>query len=117
MSIEIVALTAASKIAVDAIYYATRLIRHRTLWGSKRGLVVEGSDNEPSPEAQTLAKKLIREIEQEEHAPLEKLDDETVSQITGRLEQLLKQRYTEGASIDGDRGEELLKELRELPLR
>jgi len=118
MSIEAVAMTAAAKVAVDAIYYVTRLMRHRaSLWGSKPRLIVEGLKNEPSEEAEKLAKRLIREIEREAHSPLKELDDKKVSEIIGRLEQLLKDRYEEGASIDAGRGELLLRELRERPVR
>lgn len=114
MSIEVVLASVAGKVAVDAIYYVTRLIRHRTgLCRSIPRLLVEGLANEPSQEAEALAKNIVQEIESETNEPFENLSAKSSSDVIGRLEQLMKQRYMEGSVIDTDRGDQLLKELRE----
>lgn len=119
MSIEALTSAVATKVAIDAIYYVTRLIRHRERLrrpSADRGfmprLLVDGLENEPSSEAEALAQKLVKEIESEANTSFEKLSSATASEVIGQLEQLATARYTGGSAIDAKRGEALLKELR-----
>jgi hypothetical protein len=114
MSIELFVSGVATKVAVDAIYYLSRLIRHRAgfISGSVPRLLVEGLKNEPSPEAETLALKLVEKIESETNTPLENLDERTAAEIIDQLERVVRDRYTEGTTIDQERGDALLKDLR-----
>lgn len=116
MSIDMFLTTVATKVAVDAIYYVTRLIRHRLgLSGPDPQLIVEGLENEPSPEAVRLAKIIVKEIEDETKSSLDRISPDAATTIVSQLEQLAKERYNEGGSIDKARGKILLQELRKLP--
>jgi hypothetical protein len=113
MSFEVLISGITTKVVVDAIYYMTRLIRHR---GGARGsaprLLVEGLRNEPSPEAEALARTLLNEVERKSKSPIEKLSAKEADKVVGQLEKLILKRYLEGATIDRERGQALLEELR-----
>jgi hypothetical protein len=79
-------------------------------------LLVEGLDSEPSPEAESLALKLVDKIESETNTPFEDLDEKKAAEVVDQLERIVIERYTEGAIIDQARGDALLKELREASL-
>ena len=103
----------AAKLAIDAIYYLARLVRHRALSaipGSK--ILVEGLPNEPSPEAEKLALSIAKSIEQKSGKPLDELDEKAVKELMDQLENSIRQKYTGGKEINSRRGDELLQELR-----
>lgn len=113
MSIETHLSGVGSKLAIDAIYYLTRLVRHRALsavTGSK--ILVEGLPNEPSPEAERLALTLARSIELESGKPLGELEEKAVKELMSQLESSMRQKYTGGKPINSLRGDTLLEELR-----
>lgn len=100
--------------ATASIYYATRLIRHvKHLKDAKDGLKVKDLKSEPSADDESLAKRIISEIETHEQASLAELDklkaEEYIQALAGILQSLLKDnlKYDEG------RGKQLLGELRE----
>ncbi len=113
MSIEHLLNSVGTKIAIDAIYYVTRLIRHRSgFGGTEPRLLVEGLANEPSPDAEAVAYELVKEIEKETGTRVENLNTEGASALINRLERLARHLYIGKQRIDRVRGDALLKELR-----
>ena len=113
MSLEFALSAITGKVAIDAVYYLARLIRHRADFrGDMPRMLVDGLKNEPSPEAEKLALHLGRSIEQESGKSLDALDDRAVKELIGRLEQVVRDKFSEGKPIDTVRGDALLEELR-----
>ena len=113
MSTEALLATATKKDAIDAIYYVTRLIRHRVGLKARRPLLrVQGLKNEPSAKAAKLGRKIVKVIESENKISLQNISPEVAASIVGELEELAKLRYSEGATVDAVRGDALLRMFR-----
>ncbi len=102
---------------VEAVYYATRLIKHRlSISDAKNGLIVRGLASEPSPEGEEIALKVIEEIERIEGASLQKISKEGAEKYISALADIVHQRSVEDLRYDRERGQELLEELRKSAL-
>ena len=110
---EIILAPLAGSLLFDAVYYATRLIKHRLgLIDVKSGLIVKGLSSEPSPEAEQIALEIIKEIEQIEGIPLQETSKECAKKYVNALADIVRQRSVDNLRYDEERGRELLEELR-----
>lgn len=104
---------ASTEQATASIYYATRLIRHvKHLKGAKDGLRVKDLKSEPSADDESLAKRIISEIETNEQSSLAELDRFKAEEYIQALADILQSLLKDNLKYDEGRGKELLRELR-----
>lgn len=113
MTLETLLAKADSDVAIDAIYYFARLIKHRDpSLPDLPSLIVEGVASEPSAEAERLALELAKAEEAQSGVALQKLTDAQAAQLLGRLEERMLERFDEGSAGESSSGESLLEALR-----
>ncbi|HEY0375647.1 MAG TPA: hypothetical protein VGC87_01665 [Pyrinomonadaceae bacterium] len=105
---------ASTEQATASIHYATRLIRHvKYLRGAKDGLRVKDLKSEPSADDESLANRIISEIETKEQSSLAELDNVKAEEYIQALADILQSLLKDNLKYDEGRGEKLLGELRE----
>jgi len=94
---------------VSSVYYAIRLIRHRTsLVDLDTGLRVEGLASEPSFNEEVLAVRALRSIESAEDTSIQELDDSTAEDYISQLAGIVRARAIAEFGCDEGRGRHLL---------
>lgn len=119
MSIEFQLMTAltglSSKVAIDAIYYLLRLLRHRGLLrNTTNSLIVHGVPNEPTQEAVTAALRVLRQIEKEERVEIHGLTSEQVEHLVQVMDKVVAEIYERDieVKVPVQDGAELLEAMR-----
>jgi flagellar biosynthesis chaperone FliJ len=112
--LEILEKTSAVNVIIDAVYYIMRLIKHRNKLDDKcKDYIAYGSKNEPSSNAQKIAREVITEIERIERCGIHCLNDEKANKYTTELHQFIKQRLSKHYNaVDDKQGTILLNHLR-----
>lgn len=103
-----------SKVAIDAVYYLTRLIRHRDILTTGESLIVRGIKNEPTKEAESIAVNLLKKIEDEEKSPIAYLNTEEIDYLISTMDKIVAEKYTEGLLLNEEKGRSLLEEMRQI---
>ena len=102
--------------ALDAGYYAMRLLKHRARRPtSMEDLIVPGIESEPGPEAQAMAWQAILEIQAKEGKSIADLDQAVADRYTVELADILRTKRREAYPPDPDPARilRILEELRQ----
>ena len=101
------------EVLVEAAYQAIRLIKHRLGPSKVSDLAsLENISLEVTDAGARLAAKIVKEIEREERASIESLDNDKASEYINTLADIAHQRSLAELGYDEARGRELLQGLR-----
>ena len=122
MSVELTILGAliglTTKVAIDAVYYLLRLIRHRGLKNNGiEELIVRNLRNEPSKEAESSAIKLLRAIEDKANSRITEFNIQEVDRLITALDKVVTQKYKEGYELNEKKGRDILEQMRQIDVR
>jgi len=99
--------------AIAGIYYALRLIRHRSkILSLTEGLYVQDSQSEPASDERQIALVIIKEIEKTEGLPVLKFSESKAEEYSLLLSKLIEERSKRTYGRNRGKGQELLAQLR-----
>lgn len=99
--------------AMGGLYYAIRLIRHRTeILNLERGHFIEGVASEPSIEERALGLVIVKEIEEVERVPLNRLNERKAQNYLSKLSDITEEQAGRAFGHNKKRGRDLLEGLR-----
>ena len=99
---------------VSSVYYALRLIKHRSQFGPDQpiSLIAEGIPSEPTIHNRKTALRILHIIVELEDSPLPRLSKNAADNYMSLLSDIALNRMREDFQIDLLKGEKLLLELR-----
>ncbi len=104
-----------SKVAIDAVYYLLRLIRHRGVFTDGiNSLIIRGLSNEPSVEGEKLTFNLLHEIEATENKKVTDLSTDEIQRLVSIMDKIVTEKHKEDLHLNETKGRSLLAEMREI---